>query len=188
MRAPPPGLPGNGAATSATTRRIHVRRAHSLSRASPQEPRQLDLFELPYHAPPRPTRDRDEAPPFDDIAQAWQDPTGEPYPGRERVLELFDRARKGRQAARAMSINSTGRGCRSKSHAAHHMAIYDSLPREVRDKLKIANGNLCAGCIRNQLRRFGLDYLLSNLDFSRRFEREKRGRALSYVRREDLKP
>jgi hypothetical protein len=53
-----------------------------------------DLFELPYHAPPRPTRDRDEAPPFDDIAQAWQDLTGEPYPGRERVLEPFDRARK----------------------------------------------------------------------------------------------
>jgi hypothetical protein len=87
-----------------------------------------------------------------------------------------------------MSINSTGPGCRSKSHATHHMAIYDSLPREVRDKLKIANGNLCAGCIRNQLRRFGLDYLLSNLDFSRRFEREKRGREVSYVRREDLKP
>jgi hypothetical protein len=34
-----------------------------------------------------------------------------------------------------MSVNSTGSGCRSR---AHHddMAIYDSLPREVRDELK----------------------------------------------------
>lgn len=64
-----------------------------------KHPRQLDLFAEPtsappVHAPPRPAPDRDEEPPFDDIEAAWQDLTGEPYPGRDRVLQLFERARR----------------------------------------------------------------------------------------------
>jgi hypothetical protein len=90
-----------------------------------------------------------------------------------------------------MSINSAGRGCRLKSHAgdpAHRMAIYDSLPREVRDKVKIARSSLCCGCIRNQLRREGLEAVLQDLDWASRFEKEKRGREVWYVPREELKP
>jgi hypothetical protein len=88
------------------------------------------------------------------------------------------------------SINATGAGCRSKSHggdAAHRMAIYDSLPHEVRDKVKIASESLCCGCIRNLLRRQGLEATLKRLDTWRRFHREKEGREVVYIWREDLK-
>jgi hypothetical protein len=68
------------------------------------------------------------------------------------------------------------------------MAIYDSLPREIRDKLKISRNNLCAGCVRNSLRRYGLDDELRSLDIERRFRREKRGRESWLIPEEDLKP
>jgi hypothetical protein len=69
-----------------------------------------------------------------------------------------------------MSSNGCRFGCRRKGHrgtAAHRMAIYDSLPREVRDKIKIANSPLCCGCIRADLRRDGLEAVLRELDIRR---------------------
>ena len=90
-----------------------------------------------------------------------------------------------------MSVNSTGRGCRRRAHqgdAAHRMAIYDSLPREIRDELKIARNNLCAGCIRNELRWRGLERVLDSLDLERRYVHEKRGSEAWLVPEEDLRP
>lgn len=51
---------------------------------------ELDLFaeavpEPPIDGPPRPGPDRDEGPPFDDIAEARADLTGERYPDRQRI-------------------------------------------------------------------------------------------------------
>jgi hypothetical protein len=82
----------------------------------------------------------------------------------------------------------SGPGCRSPSHYKDRWAIYDSLPREVRDQLKIARDNLCVGCVRNMLRREGLTTALMRLDRWRRMRREKRGREIWYVPEEDLKP
>lgn len=90
-----------------------------------------------------------------------------------------------------MSINPTGRGCRTKSHwgdAAHRMAIYDSVPREVRDQLKIAKVNACAGWIRNELRRDGLEAVVKRLETNRHYHPEREGREVVYYWGEDLKP
>jgi hypothetical protein len=87
----------------------------------------------------------------------------------------------------AMSVNSGGAGCRSRAHN-DDMAIYDTLPHEIRDKLKIAKDNLCSGCIRNQLRRDGFDFTATMLDFHRRRRAERRGREVVYVIEEELKP
>jgi hypothetical protein len=57
-----------------------------------------------------------------------------------------------------MSGNAIGRGCRTKSQHRDRWAIYEELPRELRDKLKIAKDNLCARCFRNELRRSGLKW------------------------------
>jgi hypothetical protein len=84
--------------------------------------------------------------------------------------------------------NATGSGCRLKNHAYDRMATYDSLPREIRDKLKIANSNICARCIGNRLRREGLDATLEHLDRTRHYHKERMGREVIYVWREDLKP
>ena len=86
-----------------------------------------------------------------------------------------------------MTNSVGGRGCRSKSHWRDKWEIYDSLPREVRDKLKIARSNLCVGCIRNKLRRDGLEAVLKELDFQRRLCREKRGREIVLYLEPDLK-
>lgn len=86
-----------------------------------------------------------------------------------------------------MSMNSSGRGCRSKSHR-DTFPIYEALPRAVRDKIKIARTDLCCGCLRNKLRRYGIDFVLDNLDNERRFRREKRGREVWYVPELDLRP
>lgn len=86
-----------------------------------------------------------------------------------------------------MSGNSSGSGCRNRSHNGRGIEIYDALPREVRDKLKVARSNLCPGCVRNRLRREGLEATLRDLDFERRRRREKQGREVSYVLEEDLR-
>ena len=72
-----------------------------------------------------------------------------------------------------MSVgNVTNTGCRSGSHYRERWAIYESLPREVRDRLKRARGNLCAGCVRNSIRRNALEFELKSLDRERRYRRE----------------
>jgi hypothetical protein len=99
----------------------------------------------------------------------------------------------------AVSVNSTRSGCRLKSHqgdAAHRMAVYDSLPREIRDRVKIARTSLCCGCVRNELRQLqrlvgtnaGLEQMLQRLDISRCMEPERHGPEVWYVPREDLRP
>ena len=86
--------------------------------------------------------------------------------------------------------NVSGPGCKAKAHSglAKQMEIYDGLPRKVRDKLKIARSNLCTGCVRNSLKRLGLEAELVSLDIERRFRREKRGRKLWLVPEPELKP
>jgi hypothetical protein len=79
-----------------------------------------------------------------------------------------------RKRASIMSNASGGRRCRTRSHWSNSLGIYESLPREVRDKLKIAKGNVCAGCIRAKLKRYGLEQTLRDLDSARRIEKEKR--------------
>lgn len=86
-------------------------------------------------------------------------------------------------------MNSRGRhGCRIKAHAAKRWEIYDSLPREVRDRLKIDKNNLCAGCIRVRIRREGLETVLEDLDTWRRLRRERQDGELCYVPDEELRP
>ncbi len=89
-----------------------------------------------------------------------------------------------------MGANASGPGpsCRGRNHYGKSMAIYDDLPREVRDKIKIAPTDLCCVCIRNKLRRSDLDVVLSDLDFQRRYRREKRGREVWKVPQPELKP
>lgn len=87
-----------------------------------------------------------------------------------------------------MSGNASGPGCRSRAHFGKSMKIHHGLPREVRDKIKIAHTDLCSGCIRNKLRRLGFDPVLSDLDIQRRRKKEKRGREIWYVLQPELKP
>ena len=87
-----------------------------------------------------------------------------------------------------MSGNASGPGCRSRAHCGKSMTFYDDLPREVRDKIKSAPTAICCGCVRNKLRRLGLDNVLSDLDFQRRRRKEKRGREVWYVLQPELKP
>jgi hypothetical protein len=87
-----------------------------------------------------------------------------------------------------MSGNAIGRGCRTKSQHRDRWAIYEELPRELRDKLKIAKDNLCARCFRNELRRSGLKWVLAQLDMGRRARPERRGREVVYVLTESLRP
>jgi hypothetical protein len=95
-----------------------------------------------------------------------------------------------------MSINVTGRGCRLTHGHQADLDIYETLPREVRDALKIAESNLCCGCVRNSLRRFqrwygpeeGLQMKLRELERWRRTEAVREGRHNVYYIREDLKP
>ena len=84
--------------------------------------------------------------------------------------------------------NTSGWHCRSRAHAGRSQEIYDALPREVRDRIKIAKTKVCCGCIRNRLRRVGLETLLAEMDRSRRIEREKRGREIWYVPRPEIRP
>jgi hypothetical protein len=94
-----------------------------------------------------------------------------------------------------MSTNSSGRGCRSRAHW-DAWAIYESLPREIRDALKIAESNLCCGCVRNHLRRYqkrwgpqtALQRMLADMARWRRTEVVREGRENHYYLREDLRP
>jgi hypothetical protein len=76
--------------------------------------------------------------------------------------------------------NSSARGCRRKGHYNNRWAIYDSLPREIRDELKIARTSLCAAYVRNRLRHEGLEQMLAHLSFRRRLQKERRGREMAY--------
>jgi hypothetical protein len=89
---------------------------------------------------------------------------------------------------RAVSNASATGGCRSRPHWRDRWAIYDALPAEVRDRLKIARADLCAGCIRNRLRKQGLKAVLHGLDFWRTHDRECRDREVWLVPREELRP
>jgi hypothetical protein len=108
----------------------------SAYQASPAPPEQLDLFARMPPGPPTAPVERVRAPagtpgpppdpsplvldglagqafdspPPDDWPQAYEDLTGEPYPGRERVLALFEQSRKaGRLRASRPSAGPTRR-------------------------------------------------------------------------------
>jgi hypothetical protein len=84
-------------------------------------------------------------------------------------------------------INSSGRGCRGKGHHHKRWDFYESLPREIRDELKIARSSICAGCVWNQLRRDGLQRSLKDLCRHRRYRREKVGREVWLIPEEELR-
>ncbi len=70
--------------------------------------RQLDL--LSWHPPPAAAPQ--DGTPFDDIAEAWLDLTGEPYPGRARALAQKERA----PAREADALKNTGDDRQPRSH------------------------------------------------------------------------
>ena len=70
--------------------------------------------------------------------------------------------------------NAAGSSCHTRSRWGRSLEeIYNALPREIRDRIKITKSNVCAGCIRAKLRRNGLEHTLKRLDEARRCEREK---------------
>ena len=97
-----------------------------------------------------------------------------------------------------MSANGTGRACRTRAHWGKSLEIYDSLPRELRDRLKIPKNDLCDGCIRAKLRGLIRDFELSEaeavaelvwrLDNERTFEKVRQGREVGWLKVEDLRP
>jgi hypothetical protein len=66
--------------------------------------------------------------------------------------------------------NISGGGCRRHARV-DPMAIYDRLPRAVRDGLKYAPADFCAGCVASDLRRHGLDWTVRQLAEARHHER-----------------
>ena len=84
--------------------------------------------------------------------------------------------------------NATGAGCGTRAHWGKSLQIYDALPREIRDRLKIARSNVCAGCVRARLKREGLEATLRQLDQARRLERVRHGREVWWQAVEDLRP
>ena len=75
---------------------------------------------------------------------------------------------------------------------ARDLSTYDKLPLRIRDKLKIARDNMCAGCVRLMLRRVGIEATAAWLDHERLFRQAwaRRGDRLLEVliREEELRP
>ena len=84
-----------------------------------------------------------------------------------------------------------GPDCHSGAHA-RDLAIYDKLPVEIRDRLRRARDHLCSGCIRNMLRRVGIEATVAYLDHERQFRQcwARRGDRLiqTQIREEELRP
>ena len=82
-------------------------------------------------------------------------------------------------------------GCDARSHR-RDMAAYDRLHSELRDRLRRSRDNLCSHCVRQMLRRQGLEQTLKWLDFERTHRAafvRHRGRVLQIqVREPELKP
>jgi hypothetical protein len=90
-----------------------------------------------------------------------------------------------------MSVNASGGStCRSRPHYFERWEIYESLPVEIRDELKMARSNLYAGCIRATLRRqirtnggnqaAAISVVVNDLARARRMQKERRGREVVY--------